>query len=94
MTHIEKLNEIAHDRGIDTSTLFGKINLLREILVYQDKEKANDFMVDTFTVMDDEIDHAFKELGLEEEEELSEEEERQLRREAIAEEKFQIERGN
>ena len=65
MTYIEKLTAIALERGIDTTNIFGKVELLKEILVHQSPNEANEFMIDTFIMLDDEIDHAFKELGLE-----------------------------
>ena len=62
MTHAEKLKEIASELCIDTTSLYGKIELLKEILIYQDMKDANDFMIDTFMMLDDEIDHLFEEL--------------------------------
>lgn len=66
MTHTEKLGEIAKKRDIDIRNLFGKIELLKEILIFTDPKEANDFMLDTFMMCDNEIAHAFNELGLEE----------------------------
>jgi len=62
MTHAEKLGEIASELSIDTKSLYGKIELLRELLVYQDMKDANDFMIDTFMMLDNEIDDLFEEM--------------------------------
>ena len=59
MTHAEKLKEIASELCIDTTSLYCKIELLKEILLYQDMEDANNFMIDTFMMLDDEIDDLF-----------------------------------
>jgi len=62
MTQPQKLKEIASELSIDTTSLYGKIELLKEILIYQDAQDANDFMIDTFMMLDDEIDHLFEEM--------------------------------
>ncbi len=62
----EKLKMIADKRDIDSRNLFGKIELLKEVLLHQTPKHANDFLIDTFMMIEDEIDFAFKELGLDE----------------------------
>ncbi|MDM5264768.1 hypothetical protein PF327_11235 [Sulfurovum sp. XTW-4] len=66
LTTAEKLKMIAIERGIDSTNLFGKIELLKEVLIHQTPKDANDFLIDTFMMIEDEIDFSFKELGLDE----------------------------
>lgn len=66
MTNIEKIFDIANARGIDASKLYGMCEVLKEILIHQDVELAEHFLIDTFMMLEDEITHAHDELGLSE----------------------------
>lgn len=60
----QKLIAIAKERGLDTSTLNGRHELLKEVLRHQSEGEAMNFLVDTFMMLDDEIEFAFDDLGL------------------------------
>lgn len=63
LTHAEMLQEIKSARGLG-SNLYAQIEALKEILVHQTIEDAEDIMLDTFMMLDNEIKFAFTQLGL------------------------------
>lgn len=63
LTNAEILQEIMSARGL-SSNLFGQIEALKEILVHQTIEDAEDIMLDTFMMLENEIKTAYEQLGL------------------------------
>ena len=67
ITTDEKIALLGKDNAIDTSDAFGKYLLLSNFLSSMGEEKANKFMEDTLSMLEDEIDEAFDKLGFDEE---------------------------
>jgi len=60
LTSTEMLQEIAEQNDIKANDWFGKYLLLQLILNNMDKEEANEFLEDTFDVLEDEIESLYK----------------------------------
>jgi len=56
----EMVREIGKDANIDTSDWYGKYLALGVILRNMDTKEADDFMDDTFSVMEDEVKNAYE----------------------------------
>ncbi len=64
MTLTEKIAVIGRENAIDPKDAFGKYLLLDNILKSMGEEKANEFMKDTLSILEDEICNLFdKEIG-------------------------------
>jgi methyl coenzyme M reductase subunit C-like uncharacterized protein (methanogenesis marker protein 7) len=63
MTQIEKLDAIAKYTGAKITTLDGMVDTLRSILKSMPEQEAQDFMIDTFMMLSDEIDNMYEEIA-------------------------------
>ena len=60
----EMLQEIADKHNIDTKEWFGNYLLLQLILNSMEPKEANQFLLDTFDVLEDEIKELYEREGL------------------------------
>ena len=88
MKTIEKLELLAESQNISISNNIGKHDVLKFILSRQSTKDIEEFYVDTFIMLEDEICEIFdEEIG--EDEELSEEEKKQNALDDIGDMKYQ-----
>jgi len=62
LTTNDRLLAIAVDNGIDITDWYGKYLVLQLILNSMDKKEADNFLNDTFSMLEDEIKNAYEAL--------------------------------
>ena len=62
LTTDDKLLALAADNGIDITDWYGKYLVLQLVLNAMDKQEADKFLSDTFSMLEDEIDNAYEAL--------------------------------
>jgi len=63
LTAKQKIEQIAHDQGINITDWYGKYLIFQVLLNHMPKDEADQFMADTITMIDDEyIDAAYEVL--------------------------------